>query len=296
MGPTASGKTALAVALAQAIQGEVVSVDSALIYRDMNIGTAKPDIDEMQGIPHHLIDICSPQDSYSVAQFRDDAIACIDDVLGRNKIPILAGGTMMYFNALHQGISQIPSADMQVREQVQTMISEHGLAHVHAKLQEVDPISAAKIHQNDPQRLTRAMEVFISTNKPLSVWQQEKKPALEYDFYNFALMPNDRAFLHQRIATRFELMLEQGLVKELEMLLSKYDLNPDLPSMRSVGYRQVYSYLSGEYDYANMVEKGLAATRQLAKRQMTWLRGWEDTTFMDIQAHDLLRTIMKKVT
>lgn len=295
MGATATGKTALAVDLAKAINGEVISVDSALIYKDMNIGTAKPDSEEMQGVEHHLIDICTPEQSYSVAQFREDAVACIDDILQRNKVPILAGGTMMYFNALHRGLSDIPTANTDAREKVQALIAEHGLHYVHQQLKQVDAASASKIHPNDPQRLTRAMEVYLSTGKALSLWQQEKKPVLPYAFHNFALVPENRAELHERIALRFHKMIANGLIDEVKTLKNQYSLNPDLPSMRSVGYRQVLEYLTGEYDKSVMIEKGIVATRQLAKRQITWLRGWENTTFLDINQSDSLQRIIRKV-
>jgi tRNA dimethylallyltransferase len=293
MGATATGKTALAVELAKAVKGEVISVDSALIYKDMNIGTAKPDAEEMQGIKHHLIDICTPEQSYSVAQFKQDAVACIDEILQRDKLPILAGGTMMYFNALHRGLSNIPNANPEVRQEVQALIAKQGLEYVHKQLQKVDAVSANKIHPNDPQRLTRALEVYLSTNKPLSDWQKEKAPPLPYDFRNFALVPENRAQLHERIALRFELMLQQGLVDEVKSILKKYSVNPDLPSMRSVGYRQVLEYLAGAYDQTSMIEKGIAATRQLAKRQITWLRGWENTIFLDINQDDSLQRILR---
>jgi tRNA dimethylallyltransferase len=295
MGPTASGKTALAVQLAKAIRGEVVSVDSALIYTDMDIGTAKPNKHEMQGIAHHLIDLRTPEQTYSVAQFMDDAVTCIDAILSRGHIPILAGGTMMYFNALHHGISRIPAADKVIRDSIAQEIEDKGLPWLHQQLARVDPRSAAKIHPNDPQRLTRAMEVFRSTHKTLSAWQQDKQPTLPYEFLNFALMPPNRADLHRRIAQRFHTMLDQGLVDEVKNISGKYSLNPDLPSMRSVGYRQVLAHIAGEYDYEMMVEKGIVATRQLAKRQITWLRGWENTVSLDIYAPDSLQKIMQTI-
>lgn len=295
MGPTASGKTALAVELAKAMKGEVVSVDSALIYTDMNIGTAKPSEIEKQGIKHHLIDILSPKQSYSVADFTQDAGRCIDDILARGKMPILAGGTMMYFNALHRGISEIPMADQAVRESIAQQIASLGTVAVHQQLAAVDASSAAKIHPNDPQRITRALEVYKSTGKPLSVWQAEKKPLPSYDYFNFALMTEDRALLHSRIATRFLKMLDDGLVDEVKQLVSTYAVTPDLPAMRSVGYRQVLEHLAEKYDYDTMVEKGIAATRQLAKRQITWLRGWQNTEYLEINGRNNLQKVMQKV-
>lgn len=295
MGPTASGKTTLAVSLAKALNGEVVSVDSALIYKDMDIGTAKPSEDEKQGIPHHLIDIMSPEQSYSVADFVRDVTICIDDILERGKIPILAGGTMMYFNAMHHGISDVPAADIAIRETITQQIAQHGSAYLHQQLVVVDVKSAAKIHSNDSQRVTRALEVYKSTGKPLSEWLEVKKRVLPYDFFNFALMTQDRALLHQRIAQRFNYMLDVGLVDEVKLLISKYSVNPELPSMRSVGYRQVFQYLSGEFDYDAMVDKGVAATRQLAKRQITWLRAWENTHLLEINDADNLKKVIQKV-
>jgi tRNA dimethylallyltransferase len=296
MGPTASGKTALAIELAKHLQGEVISVDSALIYKDMNIGTAKPDEHEQQGVKHWLIDILSPEQSYSVADFVNDAGRCIEDIIARGKTPILTGGTMMYFNALIHGISVIPASDPAIRADINSSLLEHGTEWLHQALAKVDPVSASRIHQNDPQRITRALEVFRSTNKPLSQWQEQKKPALPYDFMSFSIMPSKRSDLHQRIAQRFKRMLEQGLIDEVTALQAKYDLHDDLPSMRSVGYRQTLQYLAGDFDLQTLELRGIIATRQLAKRQITWLRGWDNVHQMDTDAPDNLAFILQKLS
>ncbi|MBT1449976.1 tRNA (adenosine(37)-N6)-dimethylallyltransferase MiaA [Glaciecola sp. XM2] len=295
MGPTASGKTGLAIELAKHINGEVISVDSALIYREMDIGTAKPDAAEQQGVKHWLIDIRTPEQAYSVADFVKDAAQCIDDIQSRGKVAILAGGTMMYFNALLNGISEIPSSDPKIREAITAELALKGSVWLHQALMQVDPISANKIHQNDPQRLTRAMEVYQSTRIPLSQWQKKKQNIKPYRFINFSIMPSLRSDLHQRIATRFTQMLSNGLVDEVKQLQQSYTLTPDMPSMRSVGYRQTLQYLSGEYDLKDLEERGIIATRQLAKRQITWLRGWENIFELDTHAPDNLDIVVQKV-
>jgi tRNA dimethylallyltransferase len=295
MGPTASGKTALSIALAKHMNGEVISVDSALIYQDMNIGTAKPDVQEQDGIKHWLIDIRSPEQTYSVADFVNDAGKCIKDISARGKTPILAGGTMMYFNALINGISVIPTSDPAIRQGINESLAEHGSEWLHKALVEVDPVSASRIHPNDPQRITRALEVFKSTNKPLSQWQKQKKPALPYEFKSFSIMPAQRSDLHQRIALRFTQMLQQGLIEEVKNLLTKYNLNEDLPSMRSVGYRQTLQFLAGEYELGELEQRGIFATRQLAKRQITWLRGWNNIYNLATDAPDNLDIVLQKL-
>lgn len=296
MGPTASGKTALAIELAKRLQGEVISVDSALIYKDMDIGTAKPDKQEQQGVKHWLMDILSPEQSYSVADFVNDAGSCIEDIIRRGKTPILTGGTMMYFNALINGISIIPASDPAIRADINASLLEHGTEWLHQALAKVDPISASRIHQNDPQRITRALEVFRSTNQPLSQWQEQKKPASPYDFMSFSIMPQERSILHERIAHRFTSMLEQGLVDEVTALLAKYELHDDLPSMRCVGYRQTLQYLAGDFALPDLELRGIIATRQLAKRQITWLRGWEEVFQLDSDGADNVERILQKVS
>ncbi len=275
MGPTASGKTALAIELAQAVNGEIISVDSALIYRHMDIGTAKPSLEEQAGIPHWLIDIVEPEQSYSVAEFCKDTIACIEDILSRGKVPILTGGTMMYFNGLIKGLSNLPNADEKTRAQIQLFIDEHGLEAAHEQLKEIDPESGTRIHQNDPQRIMRALEVYALTGKTMTALQGIKPEPLPYDFVQFSLMPEDRALLHKRIEQRFDLMLQNNFEQEVKNLRKNKALHLDLPAIRSVGYRQMWQYLDGVFSYDEMREKGIIATRQLAKRQITWLRGWE---------------------
>ena len=277
-GPTASGKTSLAVELAKAIDGEVVSVDSALVYRNMDIGTAKPTIEEKQSVPHHLIDICEPDDPYSVARFSRDACVAIDDITQRGKSAVLAGGTMMYFHALEHGLAPLPNADPAIRAQLTQEAEAQGWQALHDRLASVDPITAARIHPNDPQRLQRALEVFMLSGKPLSELQQRTQSPLTMPPIKFALVPQDRAWLHQRIAKRLEIMFDQGLVEEVIQLRKNANLHEELPSMRSVGYRQVWQMLDGVYNEAQCMEKVLVATRQLAKRQLTWIRSANNYT------------------
>ncbi|HBU50710.1 MAG TPA: tRNA (adenosine(37)-N6)-dimethylallyltransferase MiaA, partial [Alteromonas australica] len=275
MGPTASGKTGLALEIAAKVDSEVISVDSALVYKGMDIGTAKPSQDEQAGVVHHLIDIIDPAESYSVSQFVNDTNALIGDILSRGKVPILAGGTMMYFNALINGISPLPKSDEKVRDEITQQAQRLGWSKLHDELRGVDPISGERIHPNDPQRITRALEVYRSTGKTLTHWQQQEGERCPYNIAQFAIAPADRAVLHERIATRFDMMLEAGFEQEVLKLYERSDLHEDLPSIRSVGYRQMWQYLDGQLSYAEMRERGIIATRQLAKRQLTWLRGWE---------------------
>lgn len=285
MGPTASGKTGLALALGAQIDCEIISVDSALIYRQMDIGTAKPTSEEQAQIPHWLIDIVDPTDSYSVADFCNQAYYYIEEILARNKVPVLVGGTMMYFNALINGISAIPETDPNVRARVHQQAEELGWEKMHAELAKVDVEVAARVHPNDPQRIGRALEVYQMTGKPLSYWQQQKSPRLSNRLSapvtQFAIAPSDRKVLHQRINQRYQQMLSNGFIEEVEALRQRGDLNLDMPSMRCVGYRQVWQYLDAEFGYDEMVDKGVAATRQLAKRQFTWLRSWQDVNWLD---------------
>ena len=296
MGPTASGKTGLALEIAAKVDSEVISVDSALVYKGMDIGTAKPSQDEQAGVVHHLIDIIDPAESYSVSQFVNDTNALIGDILSRGKVPILAGGTMMYFNALINGISPLPKSDEKVRDEITQQAQRLGWSKLHDELRGVDPISGERIHPNDPQRITRALEVYRSTGKTLTHWQQQEGERCPYNIAQFAIAPADRAVLHERIATRFDMMLEQGFEKEVVKLYERSDLHEDLPSIRSVGYRQMWQYLDGQLSYAEMRERGIIATRQLAKRQLTWLRGWEQVTWLDTFANDNLTKITAKVT
>ncbi len=296
MGPTASGKTGLALDIAAQVDSEVISVDSALVYKGMDIGTAKPTQEEQAGVVHHLIDIIDPADSYSVSQFVNDTNGLIGDILARGKVPILAGGTMMYFNALINGISPLPKSDEKIRDDITQQAQRLGWSKLHDELRGVDPISGERIHPNDPQRITRALEVYRSTGKTLTYWQQQEGEKCPYNIAQFAIAPTDRAVLHERIATRFDMMLEQGFEKEVSKLYERSDLHEDLPSIRSVGYRQMWQYLDGQLSYAEMRERGIIATRQLAKRQLTWLRGWEQVTWLDTFANDNLIKITAKVT
>ena len=296
MGPTASGKTGLALELASQVPAEIISVDSALVYKHMNIGTAKPTAEEMAVAPHWLVDIIEPTEAYSVADFVDDTTRLISEIHGRGKLPILVGGTIMYFNALINGISPLPKSDTEIREAILSEANERGWQAMHADLETVDPVSAGRIHPNDPQRLTRALEVYRSSGKSLTHWQQKAIYRCPYKIDQFAIAPQERAVLHDRIAQRFDLMLAQGLVDEVKALYERGDLHEDMPAIRAVGYRQVWQYLKGELSYAEMRDKGIIATRQLAKRQLTWLRGWPDLTWLDTFAKDNLTKITAKVT
>lgn len=277
MGPTASGKTALAEHLAQRWPFEVISVDSALVYRDMNIGTAKPDDDFLQRLPHHLINIRNPDESYSAAEFRRDALPLMQAITERGRIPLLVGGTMLYYKILLEGIADLPPADETVRAQILADAQTHGWEIMHERLQAIDPDAAAVLHPNHSQRIQRALEVFYATGETLSS-HQARQPVtpFPYNVAQFALWTEDRALLHSRILERFELMLSQGLIEEVAQLRSRYVLDPDMPAMRAVGYRQVWDYLDNKIDRSQLLAQGTAATRQLAKRQLTWLRKWPD--------------------
>lgn len=281
MGPTASGKTALAMSLRQRFPVELISVDSALIYRGMDIGTAKPTAKELAQAPHRLIDIRDPAESYSAADFRADALREMAAITAEGKIPLLVGGTMLYFKALLEGLSPLPPADPEVRAQIEKQAQELGWETLHRQLQQVDPVSAARIHPNDPQRLSRALEVFLISGKTLTELTKISGETLPYNVQQFAIAPATREQLHQRIALRFEQMMAAGFEAEARALFERGDLHTDLPSVRCVGYRQMWSYLEGEIGYDEMVYRGICATRQLAKRQMTWLRGWESVHWLD---------------
>lgn len=281
MGPTASGKTGLAVELAQELNGEIISVDSALVYRGMDIGTAKPTPTEMAGVPHHLIDTRDPANAYSAADFRADALQLIDEVSARGHLPILTGGTMLYFKALKHGLAVMPEANQQVRDDISERGDALGWSVIHDELAQVDPKAAERINPNDRQRLQRALEVYLISGKPLSAWQSEPLPGCPVDLIELAIVPPDRQMLHQRIDARFRQMLELGLVAEVDALYRREDLHRELPAIKSVGYRQVWAYLESEIDFETMVQKGIIATRQLAKRQYTWLRSWEDLRVID---------------
>ncbi|WP_018150614.1 tRNA (adenosine(37)-N6)-dimethylallyltransferase MiaA [Leeia oryzae] len=279
-GPTASGKTASTLHLCRTLPVEIISVDSALVYRDMNIGTAKPDAGFLAEAPHFLLDIIDPTDSYSAAQFRTDALQLMDDITRRGHIPLLVGGTMLYYKALLEGLSDLPEADPEIRATLEAEAAQIGWPAMHQKLATLDPVTAARLEPGDSQRVQRALEICLVSGEPMSALlaRQTSEP-LAYQTLNLALVPSDRAVLHQRIAERFDQMLAMGFIDEVRALLNKYPtLTPELPSMRCVGYRQALAYLAGEDDLPAFREKGIAATRQLAKRQLTWLRGmtgWE---------------------
>ena len=274
MGPTASGKTDLAIQLRQQLPVEVISVDSALIYRDMDIGTAKPSKAELTLAPHRLIDICDPAESYSAANFRTDALREMQEISAQGKIPLLVGGTMLYYKALLEGLSPLPSADEKVRSEIEAKAALIGWGGLHQELSKIDPISAQRINPNDSQRINRALEVFYLTGKTLTELTAQKGESLPYDILQFAIAPEQREVLHLRIEQRFHKMIELGFQQEVEKLYRRPDLNENLPSIRCVGYRQMWEYLRGDYDHDEMVFRGICATRQLAKRQITWLRGW----------------------
>lgn len=290
MGPTASGKTALAIDLYKSIPSELISVDSALIYKGMDIGTAKPTAAELLAAPHHLIDILDPAFAYSAADFRTDALRLIADIHGRGKTAILVGGTMLYFRTLLQGISPLPEADPDIRQQIEAEAAEHGWGYLHQQLADFDPVSAARIHPNDPQRVNRAVEVYRLTGKSLTELTEQKGEPFPFPVQQFAINPTDRSELHQRIAVRFRQMLDSGFADEVKRLMQRPDLHLDLPSMRCVGYRQMWLHLQGQLSEQEMIDQGIAATRQLAKRQLTWLRSWPELNWLkteDKQAENL---------
>lgn len=287
MGPTASGKTALAVHLAERFPCEIISVDSALVYRGMNIGTAKPDAATLACAPHHLLDIRDPTEAYSAAAFCSDARRLMTDISARGRVPLLVGGTMLYFRALLQGLDDLPRADTALRHQLESEAAVRGWPALHAELAKVDPATAARLHPADSQRIGRALEIFRLSGVPMSAQLDKAQTALPYRVLQLALIPSDRAVLHQRIAARFDVMLADGLIDEVANLRRTYALNPGLPSMRAVGYRQAWAYLDGKIDMPALREQGIAATRQLAKRQLTWLRSWPDAVTLDCLANDL---------
>lgn len=297
MGPTASGKTALALTLVDQFPFEIISVDSALVYRGMDIGTSKPSADILKQYPHHLVNIREPEDAYSAAEFRNDALLLMEDIISRGNTPLLVGGTMLYFRALINGLSDLPSADREIRQALENDFEKLGSHVMHQKLQTVDPEAAKKIHPNDPQRIQRALEVFQISGIPLSEWwEKEKKQKLPYTVLKLAITTSDRAILHDRIATRFSEMLEQGFVDEVKVLRERKTLSIDKPSMRSVGYRQVWQYLDGDFDYAEMKFKGIVATRQLAKRQLTWLRSEQNLNWINSDDKDFNKNALKIVS
>jgi len=281
-GPTASGKTPLAIHLVQHFPCEIVSVDSAMVYRGMNIGTAKPDAEVLRTAPHRLIDILDPSVSYSAGQFRVDALREIEDIIANKKIPLLVGGTMMYFRVLQQGLATLPKADLTLRAELQSQAEKEGWEFLHEQLALIDPVAAQRISSRDTQRIQRALEVYQLTGKTITALQlEDTNPLSGYHIYNLALAPADRSKLHERIAMRFDQMLSSGFVEEVITLFARGDLTPEMPSIRSVGYRQAWDYLAGVSSYTDMREKAIIATRQLAKRQMTWLRSWPGVEWLD---------------
>lgn len=315
MGPTASGKTALAMALREHLPVELISVDSTLVYRGMDIGTAKPTAEELARAPHRLIDIRDPADPYSAADFRADAEREIADIHAAGRIPLLVGGTMLYFKALLEGLAPMPEADPVVREAIEREAAEHGWPHIHAQLADVDPEIAAEIHPNHSQRLSRALEVYRVSGKTMTQLRREQRaqagPAFteRFEVTQLAISPRDRKILHQRIHTRFEQMLEQGLIDEVKALRARGDLAPSLPAIRAVGYRQVWEYLDGlegsgpRMSREVLCERGVVATRQLAKRQVTWLRGWpslswiytQDESGLDLNLQEIVKNTLNSM-
>ncbi|HEY1148730.1 MAG TPA: tRNA (adenosine(37)-N6)-dimethylallyltransferase MiaA [Pseudoduganella sp.] len=296
MGPTASGKTASALAIAQRVPSEIISVDSALVYRGMDIGTAKPSREELAAVQHHLIDIIDPLDSYSVAQFRADTLRLVEDITSRGKLPLLVGGTMLYYKGLNDGLDDLPGADPAIRAQLDAEAERDGWPALHARLALLDPPTAARLKPMDAQRIQRALEIIELTGKPMSeLLALRVKEELPFELASYALEPSDRKVLHERIERRFDLMLEGGLLDEVKALRARGDLHIGLPSIRCVGYRQAWQYLDGEIDYAAMRDTGIFATRQLCKRQLTWLRAMPERTVIDCLAPDASDQLMQQV-
>jgi tRNA dimethylallyltransferase len=296
MGPTASGKTALAIELRRHFPVDIVSVDSALVYRGMDIGTAKPDAATLAVAPHALIDIRDPSESYSAAEFREDALREMAQITAQGRVPLLAGGTMLYFKALRQGLAELPAADPVVRARLEAEAAELGWPAMHRRLAELDPAAAERIHPNDPQRTQRALEVIELTGRPLSELQAEQQAErLDYDVLRLVACPQPRSVLHERIEQRFDAMMAEGFLDEARGLYERGDLHHDLPSMRCVGYRQAWGYLSGEYGFEEMRRRAIAATRQLAKRQLTWLRQERGALWYDPTEEGAQRMVFEKV-
>lgn len=296
MGPTASGKTDLAIRLAKESQCEIISVDSALIYKQMDIGTAKPTSEELRKAPHALVNIIDPLEAYSAGNFRDDAIRLMHDIIKRGKTPLLVGGTMLYYKALVDGLSPLPSANPDIRADIERQAEQFGWQYLHCQLADIDPVSAKRIHVNDPQRLSRALEVYRISGKSMTELTEIKSDPLPFNFKQFAIAPSEKKVLHERIERRFKLMLDAGFEQEVERLRKRGDLHLDLPSMRCVGYRQMWEYLDGTMDYEEMIFRGVVATRQLAKRQMTWLRGWKtELTWLESADENNFNTISSEL-
>jgi tRNA dimethylallyltransferase len=296
MGPTASGKTDLAIKVCKHFPCEIISVDSGMVYRGMDIGTAKPTIEQRAVAPHRLIDICDPNEAYSAGQFRKDALREIGDILKQNRIPLLVGGTMLYFKTLQQGLSELPDADLSVRQKIMEEAGQIGWQALHKKLAKIDPLTASRIHPNDSQRIQRALEIYEITGKNMTeLFAIRGIKSVPYQILNIAIAPLQRSILHERIEKRFDQMLKNGFIEEVEQLFKRGDLHSDLPSMRTCGYRQVWRYLAGKMAYDEMQERAIIATRQLAKRQLTWLRNWPDLCWFDIEDDMLLKKILQQV-
>ncbi len=297
MGPTAAGKTGLAVELAQRYPADIISVDSAMIYRGMDIGTAKPDVVTLRLAPHRLIDIRDPAESYSAAEFRDDALQHMREISARGRIPLLVGGTMLYFRALGEGLAELPAADPELRARLEQEAAESGWPALHRRLRQLDPVVAQRIHPNDPQRIQRALEVISLSGCRMSELQQsqplETAESAGFRILRLVVCPEQRQTLHQRINQRFEQMLQQGFLDEVRALIQRGDLDPSMPSMRCVGYRQAWSHLQGEIDHAAMVQKAQAATRQLAKRQLSWLRQESQALWYDLRWEDARKSVLR---
>ena len=296
MGPTASGKTALAVQLAQQLETEIISVDSALVYKGMDIGTAKPTAEERKGIPHHLIDILDPAEIFSTGRFRKSALQIMEDISSRGKVPVLVGGTMLYFNALFNGLASLPEANSAVRKKLDEELLAYGKEAMHARLKSVDPVAAERIHPNDPQRVQRALEVYQLSGKPITQFFTEaQQNQIPYRKIKLIVATEDRKQLHEKIAQRFKLMIASGLIDEVSALYHRGDLTEKMPSIRAVGYRQTWSYLQGEYDLDTMMEKAIIATRQLAKRQFTWLRREQDALQYASSENNLSEKVLQNI-
>ncbi len=298
MGPTASGKTAAALQIAQQIPSEIISVDSALVYRGMDIGTAKPSVEEQAAVQHHLIDILDPSASYSVMQFRQDAIKLVSEINVRGNLALLVGGTMLYFKGLRDGLDALPEADPTVRSELDSEFTQFGSPAMHQRLQALDPITAMRLKPNDTQRIHRALEIIQLTGLPMSdLLAKTEKPELPFQLMSFSLEPSDRSVLHERISRRFDVMLtaQPSLIDEVKALRERSDLHLGLPSMRCVGYRQAWEHLDGKTDLASMRELGIIATRQLAKRQLTWLRSMEDRISLDCLSSDLSGQLLRHI-
>jgi tRNA dimethylallyltransferase len=296
LGPTASGKTDIAVRLVEDLPCEIISVDSAMVYRGMDIGTAKPGAEILARAPHRLIDICDPVEAYSAAQFAQDALREMDEICAKGNIPLLVGGTFLYFRALFEGLSPLPAADPKIRAQLDAEARAVGWSNMHQRLASIDPETSKRIHPNDPQRIQRALEIYELTGETMSsILHRDNPGELPYNISRLILAPSDRSVLHDRIAIRFNNMLESGLIDEVEQLYRRGDLHTDLPAIRAVGYRQVWAYLEGELQYDEMIQRGIVATRQFAKRQFTWLRSDKEGTWFDALENNIYSKVLKKL-